>query len=219
MLILAHRGLHVHAEENTLDAFSRAVVAGFDGIETDVQITSTGELILLHDVYTADGARVNQFTRDELSTRIGVSVPLLAEALEEPADILWNLEIKERAVVPRLIRFLRPLIKKRRFLVSSFIHSTVCDIVASLDIDGGLIIAHDPITLPRLDEVPYCDFKRLRALICDYATIDLAKLEGAATAGLRTYLYNIPPIVAPRDFAFIDGLITDYPDQHLSREA
>lgn len=48
-LIIAHRGDSVHAPENTLAAFRRAVEAGADGIEFDVQLTADGEVVVFHD--------------------------------------------------------------------------------------------------------------------------------------------------------------------------
>jgi glycerophosphoryl diester phosphodiesterase len=47
--ILAHRGDSAHAPENTLAAFRRAVRAGVDWIEFDVQRTKDGVLVVFHD--------------------------------------------------------------------------------------------------------------------------------------------------------------------------
>ena len=45
----AHRGASIAAPENTLSAFKEAILAQAEYIETDVQETKDGELILLHD--------------------------------------------------------------------------------------------------------------------------------------------------------------------------
>lgn len=45
----AHRGAVVFAPENTLEAFQQAVVHGYGAIEIDVQMSTDGELFLLHD--------------------------------------------------------------------------------------------------------------------------------------------------------------------------
>lgn len=47
--VIAHRGLSGVAPENTLPAFELAGQSGFDEIECDVQMTSDGELIIMHD--------------------------------------------------------------------------------------------------------------------------------------------------------------------------
>lgn len=49
MRILAHRGAEAYAPENTFAAFSFAADLHADGIETDVQSTKDGKLVLFHD--------------------------------------------------------------------------------------------------------------------------------------------------------------------------
>lgn len=45
----AHRGASEHAPENTLAAFYLGLQMGANGIETDIQRTKDGELVLFHD--------------------------------------------------------------------------------------------------------------------------------------------------------------------------
>ena len=46
---IAHRGYSGNYPENTMLAFRKAVEAGADGIELDVQLTRDGEPVILHD--------------------------------------------------------------------------------------------------------------------------------------------------------------------------
>lgn len=48
-LIFAHRGVTDQAPANTLTAFADALSLGIDGIETDVQQTQDGQLVIFHD--------------------------------------------------------------------------------------------------------------------------------------------------------------------------
>lgn len=48
-LVFAHRGASAYAPENTFAAFDLAVEMGATAIETDVQATADGHLVLLHD--------------------------------------------------------------------------------------------------------------------------------------------------------------------------
>ncbi|QTD41737.1 glycerophosphodiester phosphodiesterase family protein [Sporosarcina sp. Te-1] len=48
-LVFAHRGASAHRFENTMAAFKEAVHLGADGLEIDVQITSDGIPVVLHD--------------------------------------------------------------------------------------------------------------------------------------------------------------------------
>src|SRR5262245_7958475 len=54
VVVIAHRGEHLHHPENTLSAFQAAIDVGADYIEVDVRTTSDGRLVLMHDS-TVDG--------------------------------------------------------------------------------------------------------------------------------------------------------------------
>lgn len=60
---VSHRGLRLSTrDENTLDAFARAIGHGFDRLETDLRVTADGEMILHHDSFLEDpksGRRVH----------------------------------------------------------------------------------------------------------------------------------------------------------------
>ena len=53
-IVIAHRGGAALAPENSLKAFTRALDAGVDGVELDVQLGDNGELIVIHDVLEPD---------------------------------------------------------------------------------------------------------------------------------------------------------------------
>ena len=54
--VVAHRGDHEHAPENTLAAFANAIKAGVDYIEIDLRTTADSQLVIMHD------ASVNRMT-------------------------------------------------------------------------------------------------------------------------------------------------------------
>jgi len=49
MKVTGHRGASATAPENTMAAFRRAIELGADGLEFDVQRTSDGQLVVMHD--------------------------------------------------------------------------------------------------------------------------------------------------------------------------
>jgi len=55
-LVIAHRGASGFAPENTLAAFKLALALGADGVEMDVQLSSDGHPVVIHD------SRVNRTT-------------------------------------------------------------------------------------------------------------------------------------------------------------
>lgn len=48
-IVLAHRGSRVLNPENTLLAFQNALEFGADVVETDVQLSKDGKLVIFHD--------------------------------------------------------------------------------------------------------------------------------------------------------------------------
>ena len=99
MLVIAHRGASKDAPENTLAAFRLAVEQGADMIETDLQITTDGEIPLFHDHEIA-GAPIAKLSLAELRER-APDVPTLQEALDAVgARIPFNLELKSHPDYP-----------------------------------------------------------------------------------------------------------------------
>src|SRR5689334_475392 len=49
VIVISHRGEHLHHPENTLPAYRAAFEAGADFIEADVRTTSDGRLVIMHD--------------------------------------------------------------------------------------------------------------------------------------------------------------------------
>jgi glycerophosphoryl diester phosphodiesterase len=51
MKCIAHRGYSLQFRDNSIEAIREAVHREYDGVEIDVQLCGTGELVLHHDVY------------------------------------------------------------------------------------------------------------------------------------------------------------------------
>ncbi|HVU99086.1 MAG TPA: glycerophosphodiester phosphodiesterase family protein [Puia sp.] len=48
-IVVAHRGDHTQAPENTLQAYTNAIAAGADYVEIDLRTTADSQLVILHD--------------------------------------------------------------------------------------------------------------------------------------------------------------------------
>lgn len=62
--IIAHRGASAVCPENTMIAFERSLELGATGMETDVQMTSDGRLVLIHDETLSRTAGVEGWVKD-----------------------------------------------------------------------------------------------------------------------------------------------------------
>lgn len=69
-LSVAHRGHSIAYPENTLEAYRKAIELGVEMIECDVNITSDGKLVMMHDPTldrtTTGSGRVSSATWDEI---------------------------------------------------------------------------------------------------------------------------------------------------------
>lgn len=114
--VFGHRGVRGEAPENTLAAFDLAARSGAEGVELDVRVCHSGELVVCHDADLTrltrgrDTRRVADLDRDDLA-RVDVGegqpVPLLSEVLQwaRAAGLCVNVEMKrdvpDRAAVVR----------------------------------------------------------------------------------------------------------------------
>lgn len=140
--IWAHRGANAHAPENTLPAFELAVAQGADGVEFDVQLTSDGALVVIHDETldrTTNGTgQVGDHSLAELQALdasdgrpefAGVRIPTLAEVLEivAPTPMHVNIELKTAIVEypgleQKVLEHVRAFDIATRVVLSSFNH-------------------------------------------------------------------------------------------------
>jgi glycerophosphoryl diester phosphodiesterase len=104
-LVLGHRGARHAAPENTHAAFELSRREGAAGVELDVRLVRSGEIVVLHDTsltrvtQKSDRRTVEQLTWAEarrVDVGQGERVPLLADVLDWAAghDQLVNVEVK-----------------------------------------------------------------------------------------------------------------------------
>jgi len=205
MLVLAHRGLHDDARENSLAAFEAAVAAGVDGIETDVRLTKDGVAVLFHDAKIGR-KKVADITRDELARRAGYRVASLEEALLR-FDVLWDVEIKSRDAVAATAAVLRKFAATRRFFVTSFRKDVVARVARLLPgVDVGRIVERAPVGVRRA----HGGLVVWRHKIATRRRVRRQQLVGGRVFvyGAKTPRQHVRCIVAG-----VDGVITDWPDR------
>ena len=128
----AHRGASEYAPENTFLAFYTGMYMGANGIETDVQMTKDGVLVLFHDDtvtrltgaegqlsdYTLDQLKQFTFEKDGLTDKIVV----LEDFLQQFAfrDITFAIEIKQAGIEKQIADMLRKYSMAKKVVVTSF---------------------------------------------------------------------------------------------------
>lgn len=142
----AHRGFSGKYPENTMLAFKKAVEAGADGIELDVQLTKDGEVVIIHDEKvdrTTNGAgNVRDFTLAELrkldasyiyTGKMDVNpVPTFEEYCEWVKDlpIVTNIELKTGVypypgIEAKVWKILQKYNLQDKVIISSFNHYSI----------------------------------------------------------------------------------------------
>jgi len=153
MKVLAHRGNHQVAVENSLQAYKDVKRTPANGVELDIRLSKDGAIVVFHDedlkrlfdqelkIADLTIAEINKIAKGK-----EVTIPTLKEVFDLllPASII-NVEIKEPEVVFPLIDFLKeggyPL---ENLIFSSFIHNTLPPITDALkEARIGLLIGAD----------------------------------------------------------------------------
>lgn len=143
--IIGHRGAAASQPENTLASVAAAVEQGADMIEVDVQLTTDGELLLVHDwdielagqrrvIEEYDARELRQAAAGAGKRLAEAPLPTLAELFAQvPTDVPLNLELKRRrADRRRWCESLLPLLADRPLvLVSSFDHALLATLRAA----------------------------------------------------------------------------------------
>ncbi len=143
MRIFAHRGLSSIYPENTLLAFSKAMEYKIDGIETDVQMTKDGELVIFHDEMLARTTNGKGFLRDYTLEELKklnannkmdyeVEIPTLDEflALVEGSGLTINLELKTSifeydGIEEKTLELIKKHNLEDNVIISSFNHQSL----------------------------------------------------------------------------------------------
>ncbi|GAA3726008.1 MULTISPECIES: glycerophosphodiester phosphodiesterase family protein [Flavobacterium] len=133
VLKIAHRGAKAYEPENTLQAFQKALNLNSDGIELDVQLSSDGHIIVIHDETidrTTNGkGLVGDFTLAELESFLidgKYQIPTLIEVFDlVDKKCLINIELKGLGTAPKVVSLIEEYISKKdwnynHFIISSF---------------------------------------------------------------------------------------------------
>lgn len=135
MINYAHRGGSEYAPENTLSSFYLGLMQGANGIETDVQRTKDGVLVLFHDDtvdrVTDGSGKLSDFTLEELkklkvfgnnTTGFYDHVVTLREFLEKFScyDITFAIELKGAGVEEDTLAMIKEFNLMEKTVFTSF---------------------------------------------------------------------------------------------------
>lgn len=230
LLVIAHRGASGTCPENTLVAFARAAALGAHMIELDVQLTSDGEVVVMHDwtlERTTDGAgAVRERTLAEIRRLDagawfgpafrGTRVPTLAEVLAAVA-LPVNIELKpvgNDGLEARALAVVESAGALARVVFSSF-DAGALERVRALTARATLAVLWD--AGPVSEAVARARRVGARALHLrkELTTPDALALASAAGLPVRAWTVNELGEMDRLVAAGVEGVFTDFPERFL----
>jgi glycerophosphoryl diester phosphodiesterase len=233
-LVFAHRGASKMAPENTLPAFEAAIRSGADGVELDVQYSSDGHLVVIHDL-TLDKLTngIGRVTAQPLATLraldagshfgaefAGTRIPLLGEALDLlNGRLLVNVELKvpdtySAGVGADVVATVRAHGMADQVVISSFNPIALRRAkLAGPEIECALLVAHDLPGWMRWGLT--CRYSRADGIHPEAVMVDAAYVAWAGKAGLPLRVWTVDDEAEMRRLLAlgVDAVITDVPDR------
>jgi glycerophosphoryl diester phosphodiesterase len=232
--VLAHRGASaLHPPGNTERAFAAALEMGFDHLETDVQASSDGVVVVFHDerlddATTATGT-IGDHTWSELRTvRTTVDgqatddgLVRLDELLERFPMAFFNIDIKTDATIEPATRVLIEADARARVCVAAFgwrrlravrrrLGPGWCSAMAKPEIAMTRMAAWVRLPVPRLADVVQLPTTFRGRTIVDRRFVDACHRSGIA---VHVWTVNDTDEAARLRALGVDAVISDRPEQ------
>lgn len=232
LINFAHRGASAVCPENTMSAFVRSLELGATGIETDVQLSKDGQMVLIHDETlrrTTNGEGwVKDSSLQELRSLDAGSwfhsefkeerIPTLEEllVLVKPSGTIVNIELKNGSILypgleEKVIECVRSYNMSEQVILSSFNHYSLlhCKKIAP-EIRTGILFMEG-----LFEPWEYARTVQADALHAYHHAVLPEFVAGAALAGK---VYHPFTVNNEKDMhrlikAGVGGIITDHPDK------
>lgn len=226
MINYAHRGASEYAPENTISSFYLGLLQGANGIETDVQKTKDGVLVLFHDdtldrVSNKQG-KLSDYTRDELkdikiygscTTGFYDRIVTLREFLERFSqyDINFAIELKGADVEKETLEMVKEFGIMKKTTFTSFCYEYIKKI-KELDSSarvGWLTSSVDDEAIKCLLEIGGEEIAPKAELV----TEELIKKWKKAGLGVRAWGVFDITLMKKMCALGVDGMTVNFPDR------
>jgi glycerophosphoryl diester phosphodiesterase len=219
VLRVGHRGAAGHAPENTLASVEKAISLGADLVEVDVQRTSDGHLVIIHDKRvdrTTNGTGVvsemSLRALRELDAGAGQRIPTVEELLQTAhGRVGLILELKIKGLAEQVCKSVHLSGFTGQVIYASFMRDEGRSIkeadprAMTMALFGRL--PHDPVMAALKAKATHIGFS--------YLTITKSLVETCHQRGLVAFAYTVND---QRDIKYVmslgvDGIVSDFPDR------
>lgn len=235
--VLAHRGASVeHPPGNTWAAFERALTLGADHIETDVQLSSDGRVVVYHDERLDDATtgsgtvadhpwahlRTLRYCVDGEPTDEGLV--LLDDLLVRWPSVYFNIDVKVDEAVDPVVEILTACDAVDRVCVAAFGWRRIrrlrrrlgpgwCSAFARAEIAAARLASWLRLPVPRVGDVVQVppEFRHV-------TIVDRRFVEGCHRSGVAVHVWTInqPDEIRRLTDLGVDAVITDRPERALT---
>ena len=227
----AHRGASAAAPENTMAAFRKGLELGATGIETDVQMTSDGAVVVIHDESLNRTTSGSGYVKDKTLREVldvdagswfspefaGERIPTLDELLDllQGRETILNIELKNGTLLypgmeEKVIAAVREQGMSDRVVISSFNHYSLayCKSLAP-EIRTGILYG-EGLYRPW----NYAATLQADALHAHHSSVLPEFVNAAVEKGIvyHPWTVNDPERMQALIDAEVAGIITDHPD-------
>lgn len=221
---MGHRGAMAYAAENTIESIQKALQLGVDGIEVDVHVCASGEIVVFHD-FTLDRmtngtGEISKHTLLELKElRVGgqFQIPTLQEVLDLVSNnYVVNIELKGKYTALKTCKIIQHYINTygwsySSFIVSSFQHHELEDVFR---IDENIPLG--VLTKANVAEaVEFAETIKAVAIHPNFALLTRENVKRAQFKGYKvnTWTVNDEETIKRMKEYGVDGIISDNPDR------
>ncbi|MCF6131087.1 glycerophosphodiester phosphodiesterase [Flavobacterium wongokense] len=215
---IGHRGAKGYVAENTLASFQKAIDLNVDGIELDVYLCQSGEVVVIHDETidrtTSDTGFVKDFSAAELEVLGIPTLKAVFELIDRKCFI--NVELKSFETADKVVGIIEQFISGKNwdyadFVVSSFDWNALQQVHFLNDKIRIGILTNTDLDLA----MAFAKFIKAYSIHPYYHLLTAENVVQMQSKNFKVYPWTINE---PEDIIFVkslqvDGIITDFPDR------
>ncbi len=226
-LVIAHRGANSFAPENSLQAFQAALRLGCDGIEMDLRLTASGDVVVFHDrnLSRMTGCRgsIHRLSLDRirqayLEGNPEYRIPTLQEALDliqDQAMIILDVKkesFRRNGLEEKILDIVRQFRLEANVIISSF-NPQVLRYIASLapHLHLGFIFRNRSHRF-------FSGNTPLRSLHAHYRSLSERYIRHLHQQGYHIFAWTVDQVRRIQEVVRlnVDGIITNRPEEVFS---
>ena len=226
VMVIGHRGAMGHIAENTIPSIKRALELGVDGVEIDVFICKTGELVVFHDEkldrLTNSSGFIESLELDSIKKLIVLDkykIPTLEEVLELiDGQVKLNIELKGYGTASPTNHLINKYINRGgwtqdKFIISSFKWSELEEIRLLNNSIPIAVLVNSNVN--PLDALPFA--KKIKAIAINpyFKDLNQENIVEIQSNDFKVFPYTVNEL-ADIDRMIelgVDAIITDYPER------